>query len=217
MVPLGHLLRNIERHSATLGDPSLDVLARLGAVTPTDLWGLAKPPNAWTFFNSYNTSPGVLPSESPRMTESEQNHTSSSGVALYIGLSLALSVLLILSVTFTTLLWRKRHSTHTEAAETPVYAQIPKSSRVYEEIQADGRSRAAPVEMSSVSFSNTTQSCDIYSLCSGSTGPQTANSSDTVTYAQVDFSKRSSAPRCPTAQTEETPLYSTVTLQHKQV
>ncbi|KAK7910128.1 hypothetical protein WMY93_014812 [Mugilogobius chulae] len=166
-----------------------------------------------TAAHSPSPSPDAFTSESPRTSEPEQDLASQSGVALYIGL--ALSVLLILLLTFALLLWRKRSSKTTEPPETPVYAQIPESSRVYEEIQADGQSRAAPAQMSSVSFSNTTQSCDIYSLCSAPNGSQAADSSDTFTYSEVDFSKHSSAPRCPTARSEATPLYSTVALTHK--
>nr|UDM59925.1 leopectin [Boleophthalmus pectinirostris] len=42
-----------------------------------------------------------------------------------------------------------------------------------------------------------------------------ADSSSTLTYAEVDFSKCSSAPRCLTTTTEEAPVYSTVCLPHK--
>ncbi|XP_055012626.1 uncharacterized protein LOC129409845 isoform X3 [Boleophthalmus pectinirostris] len=43
-----------------------------------------------------------------------------------------------------------------------------------------------------------------------------ADSSSTLTYTQVDFSKHSSAPWCPTATTEEAPVYSTLCLPHSE-
>ncbi|XP_055012773.1 uncharacterized protein LOC129409884 [Boleophthalmus pectinirostris] len=59
--------------------------------------------------------------EEPRASEDQQDHTSSSDVALYVGLSL--SALLILSLTLV-LYWRKRNSSAPESAQTPGSAQI---------------------------------------------------------------------------------------------
>ncbi|KAK7910131.1 hypothetical protein WMY93_014815 [Mugilogobius chulae] len=94
---------------------------------------------------------GVSSLEGPRASEVQQDDTTPSDVWLYVGLTL--SALLILSVIFTTLHWRKRHRTNTEPAQGPGNAQILKSSHE----EADSKqSRAADGELSSVCFSNPT-------------------------------------------------------------
>ncbi|KAJ0055874.1 hypothetical protein NL108_014162 [Boleophthalmus pectinirostris] len=107
------------------------------------------------------------------------------------------------------------HEDHTplsRAPDIPVYAQIQESPCVYEEVAVDNRQSRRAVEEPSY----TTHSYNIYSLCSGPVGPQMADSSSTLTYTQVDFSKHSSAPWCPTATTEEAPVYSTLCLPHSE-
>ncbi|CAK6975809.1 uncharacterized protein LOC128357691 [Scomber scombrus] len=149
---------------------------------------------------------------------------STTGVLLYVGLTLVISVLLS---SVAVLIHKKRASKPKEHPEETECANVTEASPVYEEIrEGNGQSRSPPVE-------NSVEASGVYSLVTATASRPLSKTEDDwseVVYTRVDLSNRAAAslssapsgqidnviystPQTHTdAKVASQPLYSTVTL-----
>ncbi|XP_018519950.1 uncharacterized protein LOC108875464 [Lates calcarifer] len=160
--------------------------------------------SAPTTAQSFRTSSTFSASSSQTTNQSEQQQTettagaSGTDVLLYVGLTLAVTVILLLLGLL--ILCRKRANKTQEPPADTVYANVSVANRVYEEIrEEDRRGRSPPVEVSIVytqakySKANRAETTDDYSLVAAtasSAGNKAEDDSSQLAYSEVVFSKR---------------------------
>nr|XP_046252373.1 CMRF35-like molecule 8 isoform X2 [Scatophagus argus] len=123
-------------------------------------------------------------------SESDQQQTApAAGVWLYVGLTLAVMVILL---SLAVLIYcRKRSAKPKDPPVETLYAPVSQDTQVYENIRVDRQSRSPPVEISHAKYDRTQEAeTDIDSDSVTSSQNTVEHDSSQLTYSEVNFSSR---------------------------
>ncbi|XP_062416632.1 CMRF35-like molecule 8 isoform X2 [Pungitius pungitius] len=145
---------------------------------------------------SSSTGSCTPPSAPPEGTKTTQKTQTTKGGLLYVGLSLAVIIVVLLAAAL--ILCRKRASKPKDHPVDTIYPNHTEDNRVYEEIrEEDRRSSSAPVDISSLYTSvkyntqNEVETTDVYSLATAATSHETGDSASCGERDNVIYSSSS--------------------------
>ncbi|XP_075953222.1 uncharacterized protein LOC142955809 isoform X2 [Anarhichas minor] len=138
-------------------------------------------------------TPSSASPEGNQQSQKDQTPAAATGVLMYVGLSLAVMIVVLLAAVV--IFCRKRASKPKEPPVETEYANVTEANRVYEDIrEEDRRSTSPPVEVSTLytyvkyTKPHAVETSDEYSLATAATSQKPIeDASSKLIYSDVDF------------------------------